>query len=94
MPHKIYVPHKRGDGPVVFDRVEFLILDAVGLGPLNHQQEIDILKIMDQKVHRGSVAILTRVSLSLWHKIVLEVALAMKSNARTKIRKQVQNLTI
>jgi DNA replication protein DnaC len=59
-----------------FMRVEFLILDDFGLEPLNHQQAIDLLEIMDQKVHRGSVAILTQISLSLWPKIIPEAALA------------------
>jgi DNA replication protein DnaC len=59
-----------------FSRVEFLILDDFGLEPLNHQQAIDLLEIMDQKVHRGSVAILTQMSLSIWTKIIQEAALA------------------
>ncbi len=59
-----------------FSKVQFLLLDDFGLEALNHQQAIDLLEIMDQKVQKGSVAILTQISLNIWSQIIQEAALA------------------
>jgi DNA replication protein DnaC len=57
-------------------RVELLVLDDWGLGPLTAEQRRDVLEIMEDRHGRGSTLLTSQLPVEHWHEIIGDPTLA------------------
>jgi len=58
------------------ERTDLLILDDFGLWPLNHQNRLDLLEIIEDRHGRRSTLIATQIPVSEWHDLIGEKTIA------------------
>ena len=71
----------RGDGSIHkllsrIERTDILILDDFGLWPMDHQNRIDLLEVIEDRHGRKTTLIASQIPVSEWHDLIAEKTIA------------------
>lgn len=58
------------------EKADLLILDDFGLWPLDHQNRLDLLEVIEDRHGRRSTMIATQIPVSAWHDLIEEKTIA------------------
>jgi DNA replication protein DnaC len=76
-----YLRMARGDGTYLHEKEKFakkplLIIDDFGMAPLQNEDKLSLLELLDDRYRKGGTIIAGQVPLSSWHELIGEPTIA------------------